>query len=149
MDWIGHCPPPPTNLYIEDPQRVCTQRWGLYKGEQWKWKSLSHVRLFATPWTIVYRILQARILEQVAIPFSSSIKLIEVKCSHKEELAPHEKWSENSLSLALALPMCTHRENATWRCEKAVVCKPRRQPSPETGPCWALIWDFQPSKAWW
>ena len=34
-----------------------------------KWKSLSHVRLFATPWT-VHGILQARILEWVAFPFS-------------------------------------------------------------------------------
>ena len=37
----------------------------------WKWKSLSRVRLFATPWTIhVHGILQATILEWVAIPFS-------------------------------------------------------------------------------
>ena len=37
-----------------------------------RWKSLSHVQLFATPWTIhtVPGILQARILEWVAIPFS-------------------------------------------------------------------------------
>ena len=33
------------------------------------WKSLSRVRLFATPWT-VHGILQARILEWVAFPFS-------------------------------------------------------------------------------
>ena len=39
---------------------------------KWKWKSLSCVWLFATPWTfhIVYGILQARILEWVAFPFS-------------------------------------------------------------------------------
>ena len=37
-----------------------------------KWKSLSCVRLFATPWTIyiVHGILQARMLEWVAFPFS-------------------------------------------------------------------------------
>ena len=42
-----------------------------------KWKSLNHVWLFATPWTVcslpgasVHGILQARILEWVAIPFS-------------------------------------------------------------------------------
>ena len=35
----------------------------------WKWKSLSHVRLFANPWT-VHGILQARILEWVAFLFS-------------------------------------------------------------------------------
>ena len=46
------------------------------KGEV-KWKLLSHVQLFATLWTLgslpgpsVYEILQARILEWVAIPFS-------------------------------------------------------------------------------
>ena len=32
---------------------------------KWKWKSLSHVWLFATPWTI-----QSKILEWVAFPFS-------------------------------------------------------------------------------
>ena len=35
-----------------------------------KWKALSHVRLFATPWTIVHGILQARILKWVTFPFS-------------------------------------------------------------------------------
>ena len=33
-----------------------------------KWKSLSHVRLFAIPWTTVQGILQAKILEWVAFP---------------------------------------------------------------------------------
>ena len=44
---------------------------------KWKWKSLSRVRFFATPWIIhslprfsVYGLLQARILEWVALPFS-------------------------------------------------------------------------------
>ena len=39
----------------------------------WTWKSLTHVLLFSTPWTpfhTVHGILQARILEWVAIPFS-------------------------------------------------------------------------------
>ena len=38
-----------------------------------KWKSLSRVPLFATPWTVgspVHGVLQARILEWVAMPFS-------------------------------------------------------------------------------
>ena len=38
-----------------------------------KCKSLSHVRLFVTPWTVVHGILQARILEWVAFPFSRGI----------------------------------------------------------------------------
>ena len=33
-------------------------------------ESLSHVRLCATPWTVVRGILQARILEWVVFPFS-------------------------------------------------------------------------------
>ena len=37
----------------------------------WGWKWNSHVQLFATPWTTVHGILQARILEWVAFPFSS------------------------------------------------------------------------------
>ena len=35
-----------------------------------KWKSLSRVPLFETPWTVVHGILQATILECVAFPFS-------------------------------------------------------------------------------
>ena len=38
--------------------------------EPWKWKLLSYVQLLATPWTVVHGILQARILEWVAFPFS-------------------------------------------------------------------------------
>ena len=37
--------------------------------EKWKWKLLSPVRLFATPWT-VHGILQGRILAWLAFPFS-------------------------------------------------------------------------------
>ena len=40
--------------------------------EKWKWKSLGRVRLFVTSW-IVHGILQARILELVAFPFSRGI----------------------------------------------------------------------------
>ena len=41
------------------------------KERKWKWKLLSHARLFVTPWTnTVHGILQARILEWVAFPFS-------------------------------------------------------------------------------
>ena len=36
-----------------------------------KWKSLSRVQLFGTSWTVVHGILQARIPEWVAYPFSS------------------------------------------------------------------------------
>ena len=40
-----------------------------YTRESGKWKLLSHVQLFVTPWVIVHVILQARILEWVAFPF--------------------------------------------------------------------------------
>ena len=55
-----------------------TYRWNL-KNMKVKVKSLSHVRLFATPWTVAYQalrslsvhgIFQARVLEWVAISFS-------------------------------------------------------------------------------
>ena len=37
---------------------------------KWKWKLLSHVQLFMTPWTIQsMEFCQARILEWVAVPF--------------------------------------------------------------------------------
>jgi len=39
------------------------------------YKSLSHVWLFVTPWTVVHGILQARILEWVAFPFSRGSSL--------------------------------------------------------------------------
>ena len=37
---------------------------------KWKWKSLSHVQLFATPLDYTHGSLQIRILQWVAIPFS-------------------------------------------------------------------------------
>jgi len=40
------------------------------KGWKWKWKLLSRVQLFETPQLYNHRILQARILEWVAFPFS-------------------------------------------------------------------------------
>ena len=48
--------------YFEDSMRW---KWKM----KWKWNSLSCVQLFAIPWT-VHGILQARILEWVAFPFS-------------------------------------------------------------------------------
>ena len=66
--------------------------WHIHPIKYWKWKcqSLSHVRLFVTPWTplsmqfspgknslgsSVHAILPARILEWIAIPFFSGIFL--------------------------------------------------------------------------
>ena len=52
---------------LEEAHGLQTVRYHLHP--LWKWKSLSRVQLFATPWT-VHGILQARILECVAFPFS-------------------------------------------------------------------------------
>ena len=43
-------------------------------GIKWKWSSLCHVQLFATPWT-VHWIFQPRILESVAVPLSRGSSL--------------------------------------------------------------------------
>ena len=53
-------------------KRTCSRPGGYCNSStKWKWKSLSRVRLFATPWTIQSPgILQARILEWVAFLFS-------------------------------------------------------------------------------
>ena len=44
--------------------------WNIVYVTEVKWKSLSRVRLFVTLWIVVYGILQVRILEWVAFPFS-------------------------------------------------------------------------------
>ena len=50
----------------------CSNEWEsrghVYFG--WKVKVVSCVQLFETPWTVVHGILQARILDWVAFPFS-------------------------------------------------------------------------------
>ena len=53
---------------------------------KWKWKSLSCIWLFGTRWTIVHGILQARILEWVAFPFSrgSSQPRDQTQVSHSD-----------------------------------------------------------------
>ena len=67
-----------TNTWAPSCVRYCSKHWatGVNKTPEApvlevkvKWKSLSCVRLFATPWT-VHGILQARILEWVAFPLS-------------------------------------------------------------------------------
>ena len=64
----------------------------VFPRESEKWKSLSHVWLFVTPWTVVHGILQARILEWVAFPFSKNPGLphcrrILYQLSHKGSLS--------------------------------------------------------------
>ena len=89
-DFLGHTgslkfsPPPPTTVCLQTCSGIsrgefffpipCTVKvetvWYPFPFPLWKWKSLSCVRLFATPQTIQYGILQARILKWVAFPFS-------------------------------------------------------------------------------
>ena len=55
---------------------------------------LSHVQLFATPWTVAHQaplsmgILQARILEWVVMPSSRKYMLSRYKFSHKWKINP-------------------------------------------------------------
>ena len=67
-EWMVTCRPVPD--FPCKPRLNRTMNQGSLK-LPWKWKSLSHVWLFATPWNYtIHGILQARILEWVAIPFS-------------------------------------------------------------------------------
>ena len=54
-------------LGAKEDKKNSEQAWTFLKRSE----SCCHVRFFATPWTIVYGILQGRILEWVACPFSS------------------------------------------------------------------------------
>ena len=61
-----------SNTTISSANSFSIPKWKLLPGIV-KWKSLSYVRLFATPWTVgcpaplIQRILQARIMERVAV----------------------------------------------------------------------------------
>ena len=59
--------------YVFCVSRQIFYHWAIWEAltHSVKWKSLSHVWLFATPWSnTVHGILQVRILEWVAMPFS-------------------------------------------------------------------------------
>ena len=73
--------------------------WGIPINE--KWKSLSGVWLFVTPW-IVRGILQARILKWVAIPFS------------RESSQPSD-WTQVSLIAGKAFARWATREASTYQ----------------------------------
>ena len=66
--------------------------WATREALKWKWKSLSHVWFFVIPGTTtVHGILQARILEWVAVPFSrgsSQPREVSICISN---IAPREK----------------------------------------------------------
>ena len=53
--------------------KLCTRSLHEATKSPVKWQLLCWVQLFATPWTVVHGILQARILEWVAFPFSRGI----------------------------------------------------------------------------
>ena len=61
--------------------------------KKWKWKWLSRVRLFVTPWTVVHGILQARILEWVAFPSPGDLPNPGI-----EPGLPHCRWILDQLS---------------------------------------------------
>ena len=70
--FYSDCSSRPRTLSFSPPSlpSLCAVRGSCVSSCKWKWKSLSCVQLFATPWTAVHGILQARILEWVAFPFS-------------------------------------------------------------------------------
>jgi len=57
--------------YMIITKTISLMRWTFVGNVKWKWKLLNSVQLFETPWTVAHGILQARILEWVAYPFSS------------------------------------------------------------------------------
>ena len=57
-------------FYITKMYRGSGDKQGCLSQLVRKWKLLSRVQLFVTPWTVVHGIFQARILEWVAVPFS-------------------------------------------------------------------------------
>ena len=86
---------------------------------QWSVKSLSHVCLFVTPW-IAHGILQARILEWVAVSFSKGLlgsrSFIRSQCHSQhlsnEELVQHNQFlsllppTAHSLQTSCPIPLC-------------------------------------------
>ena len=66
---FSHVPPENHQLNFNSAQFSQKNLWKKVNGK-WKWESLSQVRLFSTPMDYtVHGILQARILEWVAVPF--------------------------------------------------------------------------------
>ena len=68
------CCPVACGIFPDQGLNSCPLHWQVDSwslNHQWKWKSLSHVQLFCDPMDYtVQGILQARILEWVAFPFS-------------------------------------------------------------------------------
>ena len=91
------------------------------KTQNWNWKSLSHVRLFATPWT-VHGILQARILEWVAFPFSRGS-------------AQPRDWTQVSCIAGGFFPSWATREAQEYWCGQPI-------PSPGDFPTQELNWGL-------
>ena len=70
--------------YMIITKTISLMRWTFFANVKWKWKFLSSVQLFANPWTVAHEILQARILEWVAITFfiGSSQPRVRILVSH-------------------------------------------------------------------
>ena len=96
---------------------------GFPRPEYWKVKWLSHVRLFATPWTVAHLvlpghgILQARILEWVAISFSGGIFLTQGSNTHLLHL---QHWLVGSLPPA---PLDNIKVSSDQYAVSSAVCK--------------------------
>ena len=110
--------------WIEEPgglEFMGSQR-DMTKHSMWKWKSLSRVRPFATPWTItVHGILQARILGWVAFPFSRGPPQLrdqtQVSCIAGRFFT---SWATSIATLVIGVSFCFSAP-ITCRCSLLVV----------------------------
>ena len=64
VHWVGDAIQPSCLLTPSTAFSLSQHQWGM-----WKWKSLSWIQLFVTPWTVYC--IQARILKWIAFLFSS------------------------------------------------------------------------------
>ena len=92
----------------------------------WKWKLLSHVQLIATPWAVVYGILQTRILEWVAVPFSRGSSQPRIKPRSPAQWMdslPAEPWRHIKPQIAKAIWRKKNRTGGTRLLDFRLYCK--------------------------
>ena len=121
--WVSHLTKPFT-LFVNrlEAVRNSEANFSWHSGTSvlthyWKWKPLSHVWLFATPWVTVHGILQARVLEWVAFPFSRGIFTIQ----WSNPGLPHCRWILYQLSHSWAGLLKSDFTEGSWFCKNMVL----------------------------
>ena len=99
--WVPHFCSPPTLNSLQGMLKVSNCRSsrfnpcrGKWQVPSWKWNSLSHVQLFVTPRSVL-GILQARILELVAIPFSRGFSWLRDQTGVSQQILYHLSYQGN------------------------------------------------------